>query len=247
MENIRLTMAYIDYGVIVKKNGKIITDPKGGLFQNYTNLKCTEQYLYDINYDENDEPAIAEPRLNPEYIDETIVTYREYNWEDGTLSDKIKEYSFGHNEMGVIGDEHFLIGFYKQDFSITIDKIMVQEDYSDTMWWDWFREHKKPLIIKLDNVPEVSDIVISSVNKDLDYLDKFFAKFTYKDDEYEVLFGYGVDPNPKYCYGKQSYFYDRKRRYDHEGRIIHQFPGRIIKKQDRKTLKIVKEWYEKGI
>ena len=241
-------MAYVDYGVVVKKNGKIITDPKGGLFQNYTNLKCTDPYFLEVK--KRNEYGVAiewEEVENPDYVDETIVTYREYDWDEGTLSDKIVEYSFGHNEMGVIGDEHFLIGFYKQDFSIAIDKIMVQEDYSDIMWWDWFREHKKPLIIKLDNVPEVSDIVISSVNRDLDYLEKFFAKFTYKNDEYEVLFGYGVDPNPKYCYGKQSYFYDRKRRYDHEGRMIHQFPGRIIKKQDRKTLKIVKEWYEKGI
>ena len=33
----------------------------------------------------------------------------------------------------------------------------------------------------------------------------YLARFYYKDDLYEVLFGYGIDPSPKYLYGKKSY------------------------------------------
>lgn len=32
-------MAMLDYGAVVKKNGRIISDTKGGLFQNFSTLK----------------------------------------------------------------------------------------------------------------------------------------------------------------------------------------------------------------
>lgn len=218
-------MSIVDYGAVVKKNGKIITDPKGDLFQNYSNLKY-------------------------EPIDETIITYKRYDLDTCKLSDEIESYSMGGNMMALIGDEQFLIGFYKQDFTLALNKVMIQYSDAYTTMWEWFDKHKKPFVIKLDNIPELSDIVISLVNRNLDYLDKFFAKFTYKGDKYEVLFGYGVDPNPKYLYGKQSYFYHHKERYYYNGLYsepVHTFPGRVINKEDRRSLNIIKKWYEASI
>lgn len=242
-------MSMIDYGAVVKKNGKIITDPKGELFQNYTNLKYTEQYLYNIYYDENDEPAIVEPGLNPDYIDETLVKRKVFNTETFEFTDEVEDYSMANN-MALVGDEQFLIGFYKQSLEIAVDKILIEDQNIVPLVWKWFYEHKKPLVIKLDNIPELSDIVINMVNRNLDHLESFFAKFTYKGDKYEVLFGYGIDPKPIFLYGKQSYLYHYKERYYYNGyyfESVHRFPGRVINKEDRRSLNIIKKWYEAGI
>lgn len=85
-------MAMLDYGAVVKKNGKIISDPNE-LFQNFTNLK----------YETDDDCNIV--------IDETIIQEI-----DGD------ERSMAGNYFALIGDEEMMIGFYKTWFKIAVDK-----------------------------------------------------------------------------------------------------------------------------
>lgn len=86
-------MAMVDYGVVVKKNGKIISDPKGGLFQNFTNL--------EIEYNEDGEI---------EY-DETLFHYPD-----------MSTGSAGGQFMALLGDDEFMFGFYKTYLHLIIDR-----------------------------------------------------------------------------------------------------------------------------
>lgn len=190
-------MAFIDYGAVVKKNGKIITDPKGDLFQNYSTLR----------YEKDDDCNVI--------TDESIVTWNnthyDYHWEDGICTksnprDESEQYPMCGNNFAVIGDESALIGFYKCGFKIALDKVIDdrESNKSENKFYyigDYFNSYKRKF--KLDSsifrqfkVKRLDDRSDAAV---------YLARFYYKDDLYEVLFGYGIDPNPKYLYGRKSY------------------------------------------
>ena len=179
-------MAMMDYGAVVKKNGKIISDVKGDLFQNFTNLKYVyqEEYPYDI------------------LVDETIVSGKD--WKGNSIS-----YSMAGDNFALIGDEHFLIGFYKTTFTIAIDKVVVDLPFSV---YDWFDEHVKPITFKINN--EIS-VKVSLVQKEhTEYggsMQVFLAQFEYKNDNYEVLFGYGIDPSLIFTFTDKNYYHHKRK------------------------------------
>ena len=86
-------MAVIDYGVVVKKNGVIISDPDK-LFQNYTNL----------NIEYNEETGEVE-------FDETLFHYPD-----------MRTGSAGSQFTALIGDDAFMFGFYKTYLNLIIDR-----------------------------------------------------------------------------------------------------------------------------
>ncbi len=205
----------MDYGAVVKKNGRIISDIKGGLFQNFSNLK----YEYD-----------GEGKPN---IDETIVQGE--GWDGKPIT-----FSMAGNYFALVGDEHFLIGFYKLGFNIAIDKQVV-DNIPDT---DWFDEHVKPLKFTINN--EI-DIVISLAQKeriDYGYMSVYLAKFTYKGDNYEVLFGYGVDPSLLFTFTDRNYYHHKRKDYWHK---IGNRYVRTGKWKYRKGLKFIRKWTWDGL
>ena len=210
-------MAMMDYGAVVKKNGKIISDHKGGLFQNFSNLK----HKCD---DEGDTT-----------IDETIVQGKDWDGNPTT-------FSMAGNYFALVGDEHFLIGFYKLGFNIAIDKKVVDNIPAT---WDWFEEHVKPLKFTINN--EI-DVVISLVQKEnIDYscrMNVYLAKFTYKCDNYEVLFGYGIDPSLLFTFTDRNYYHHKRKDYWHK---IGNHYIRTGRWKYRKGLKFIRKWTWDGL
>ena len=186
-------MAMMDYGAIVKKNGKIISDPKGSLFQNFSTLCGGELYeeYQDILFEGDKKPTHT--LIKHEYVGDESV--REYG--DG---DKI---SVIHNYMAVVGDGNYLIATYKYFITIFDNKEAIaswyfgQDDqYYENMW------HTKRKIVKYIETPFGSVKV-----KEWSKRDCGTAVFNYKGDRYEILFGYGIDPSPRYIFSKGIYKY----------------------------------------
>jgi len=206
-------MAMSDYGAMVKKNGIIITQKHGGLFQNYTDLKYVCEYDTITNPDGTWE--LKECDTN---VDETLVQryafrveYDEKTEEYITINEGIhpEKFSMAGNYMAVIGDKDFMIGFYKDGFTLVYDGItanieeVAKQHGFDESTYEWFSAHKKPKVYHLD---KIGDLVVKRVtNKTNDNV--YLAKFEYKGDKYEVLYGYGVDPDWNFmCDTKRSYW-----------------------------------------
>jgi len=206
-------MAMADYGAVVKKNGVIITKKKGGLFQNYTDLK------YVCEYDKIDNPdGTWELKEKDTNVDETMVQRYSFRTE---CDEKTGEYktivegihpekvSMAGSYMALIGDKDFMIGFYKEGFMLVYDGIMANvEEVAkkhgvDVDTYDWFDTHKKPKVYNLDRIGKF--VVKRITNKTDDNV--YLAKFEYKGNKYEVLYGYGVDPSIDFmCDPKRSYW-----------------------------------------
>lgn len=94
-------MAMMDYGVVVKKNGKIISDPNGGLFQNFTSLKIEYSETGAIEYDET-------------LFHDTDMT----TWSGSVF-------------MALIGDSEVMFGFYKTFLTVIIDREYFDTIYNE--------------------------------------------------------------------------------------------------------------------
>lgn len=211
----------IDYGAIVKKNGVIISDPNGGLFQNFTKLK------YEIRKEEPYDTI----------VDETVVRCEpteKDNW-------KPFNYSFGGNYFAVIGDAQLMIGFYKCSVDIAVDKLHYH--YPDIDWISFDSQYKcthyyRPKYISVNKGDKVlTTIKISRIDEESQV---FLATFVYNGDKYEVLYGYGVDPSLRYTFGKGNHYYAPKRKnYFH----FHRKGNYNL----RKALKRIRYWYFTGL
>lgn len=218
-------MAFLDYGAVVKKNGKIITDPLGGLFQNYSQFKyesnddgavntdsiVTFKYTSSLKYDENNQLVDVEPY------------------------DEEQQQSLCGNYMAVIGDSECAIAFYKTHCCIALNKVVDNRPVNqgiNRMYYgiEGNYDTKKPLKIDCKLVRQFK-VKRFSRNTDSIYL----ARFYYKDDVYEVLYGYGIDPNPYYLYGKGSYYYGT---YNWNIRRKSAF-----KRKNKNLLKKIEYWY----
>ena len=205
-------MAMRDYGAMVKKNGVIITKKNGGLFQNYTDLK------YVCEFDEINNPdGTCELKEKDTNIDETLVqrySFKAGYDENGKYRSVVEglhpeKISMAGNYMALIGDKDFMIGFYKDSYVLVYDGIMAnveevaKQHGEDESTYNWFNTHKKQKVYHLD---KVGDFVVKRITKRTDD-NVFLAKFEYKGDKYEVLYGYGVDPDWDFmCDPKRSYW-----------------------------------------
>lgn len=168
-------MAMIDYGALVKKNGKI--QEFVDLFNNYSTVDedKSDRIVYD-NHSEN----------------------------------------VAHNYMAVVGDEDYLIATYKAGISVFNDErficghvIGVDDDF-DTGKYKLVKVLDAPFgKIKIRRLPPHLYVAIAS--------------FRYKDDNYEILFGSGVD-NPKFLFSKHAKSY-----------------------YDAKTLRRIRRWVKQGL
>lgn len=221
-------MAMLDYGAVVKKNGKIISTK---MFENFSSLKYEEKEII-----KTDEDGIEYPNFET-LVDETIVQ---------TLDGDEK--SMAGNYFALIGDKDMLIGFYKDWFTLAIDKKVID----NTDYFTWVSsEHKRDFV---KEYPVLGKINIKRLDKRIDYCNVLVASFTYKSDKYEVMFGYGVDVNVNYAFSNRNYFAPRKP--DRKSlKNSHHFWGgyddwnRSKSKQHkyRRILRHMREWYKKGL
>lgn len=250
-------MAMIDYGSICKKNGKIV---QTNLFQNFSSLKYNIKYKEDENGEYITNPETGELIKTDDSIDETIikVKYKIHEKDengfyiiddDHVIGEEIVEQSMAGNFFTVIGDEKCLIGFYKNFFQIAYNKIIEEFKYDPRDWfWGEYgikhSSHKKPLIL---DIPIIGRMKISLLNKNYDGV--FRAEFDLYGDHYDILYGYGLDINPRYIYGKGRYKYcatfGPSRIYDFSKDCY--IPANIMLKKNavlRGLRKSLLKWYE---
>lgn len=217
-------MAMLDYGAVVKKNGKIISDPNK-MFQNFTNLK------YETDDDCNT------------VIDETVIECINYG------TDKIEKRSMAGNYFALIGDEEMMIGFYKTWFKIAVDKKEVNMGEYFCKWQS--EDIKRDFVYEY---PKLGKLTIKKIDKRPKYCNVYIASFSYKGDNYSVMFGYGVDPSIKYTFGPKNYYAPQKPDKSKLKRAHKYWIGyqdwnysKSKCKKYRRTLNRMREWYKKGL
>ena len=169
-------MAMVDYGALVKKNGKLITDPNGGLFQNYSTLS----YGTEVEIKNKNGEVVG-------WKQEGDESERLFDVYDGEPQFK----SVIGNYMAVIGDEEYLFAFYKDCWGFFDSQKRV------SVGWMGHREH----VVYKVKLP-CTTVVIKCLDSTYFRQRIGTAHFIYKNDIYDVLFGYGIDPRPKFLFGK---------------------------------------------
>lgn len=191
-------MAMIDYGAVVKKNGKLL--PYNNHFNNYSTLSggvLHEEYE-DILFEGDDEPTHT-------------LTVHEYVGDESvrTSFDGEKRSVIG-NYMAVVGDEDYLIGTYKNGL-VVFDNEKYIADYmigQDDTWWDP-KDDMNPFYIQHRKIVKYLDTPFGTIKIKRLSPSEFVgvASFRYKDDNYEILFGYGVDCKEFiFSKGAENYF-----------------------------------------
>lgn len=225
-------MAMLDYGAVVKKNGKIISTK---MFENFSNLKYEKKEV--IKTTEDGEEYTSYETV----VDETLIQTTDY---DGKPTTK----SMAGNYFALIGDADMLIGFYKTWFALAIDKKQVDNsDYSD---WA-YSEIKRDFVREY---PVLGKLITKRLDKRVNSCNVFVATFTYKGDKYEVMYGYGVDTDRNYIFGDRNYYAPQKPdksklKGAHKYWIGYDDWNMSKSKQhkDRRILRRMREWYKKGL
>ena len=169
-------MALIDYGALVKKNGILL--PHTSVFNNYSTLNCGE--LVEVSSDEDSD-------MGCEYAeDESIREFPKspYDYDYNSKCSVINNY------LAVVGDNKFLVATYKTGLSL-FDSEKYLSGYC-------LEDCKFAKVIKND----YADIKIKKLGNDFVGI----ASFRYNDDNYEILFGYGVD-NPNFLMSNKAVGY----------------------------------------
>ena len=218
-------MAFLDYGAVVKKNGKIITNPFGDLFQNYSSF----------TYESNDNWETIKDDSVVTFKHTSSLKYEDNHFIDVDPYDEEEQTSLCGNYFAVIGDPECAIAFYKTYCSIALNKIVdnrpVNQGINRTYYGiEGNYDTKKPLKIDCKLVRQFK---VKRFSPNTDY-NIYLARFYYKDDVYEVLYGYGIDPNPYNLYGKGSYYYGTYN-WDTRRKQIH--------KKNKNLLKKIEYWY----
>lgn len=228
-------MAMIDYGAVVKKNGKIISDPKE-LFQNFTNLKYEKKEVMKTTEDG------VEYTDFETVVDETVIQTIDYDGE-------IRERSMAGNYFALIGDEEMMIGFYKTWFKIAVDKKEVSIGEYFCKWQS--EDLKRDFVYEY---PKLGKLTIKKIDKRPKYCNVYIASFSYKGDSYSVMFGYGVDPSIDYTFGSRNYYAPQKPDKSKLKRAHKYWIGyqdwnysKSKCRKYRRTLNRMREWYKKGL
>lgn len=166
-------MSFIDYGSVVKKNGKII---QKNFFMNmkesvgFTINKIKRSYKSSCNcYDYESDRYIKTPTHEDYYI------------------------KINNNQFSYFGDKDFLVCVYKNIVRI-IDNGRIIFEFSDLD--DWFGYTTN--LHKFHKIYTIKGVKLDI--KRLFNNNRYRLRFWYKGDLYECLFGYGVDVNKNLWY-----------------------------------------------
>lgn len=197
-------MAMIDYGAILKKNGKIVN--RDEFFMDMETAVGWTDYPH-VKYEDCDcldEDGRSDcwncPRANREYEASNSYYWLVSDCRDIVPNSKHME----GNWFAYAGDTELVVGFYKQ---------MVMTWYKGEQkvhWLRWDYAGKYSIYIEVGGTK--LHFKALSKNKDV-----YYGRFYYKGDLYEVVFGYGIDPTQStwnrvkktYCDKKTIKFVDK--------------------------------------
>lgn len=180
-------MAMMDYGAIVKKNGKVL--PSKGLFNNYSTLDggIDHEVYEDITV-----PGVSEPVQSLVKIE----TIGDESARIGALDENEKR-SVIHNFMAVVGDKDFLVATYKEYLAVFDSEKRIAEATARKYDVIDFYRVKTYMVQHLDT--PFGPIKIKTLDPEACAI----ASFWYKEDYYEILFGYGID-KPSFMFSKDA-------------------------------------------
>lgn len=164
-------MAFLDYGAILKVNGKI-KNLNQSLF-----MEMKEAVGFEIK----------------------SIPYQ-YEW-DGKIHDS--EHHIEGNYFVYFGDEEVLFCVYKNVLQVVVNKQVVHH-----VAFSYEQEYKQVLVDQFENTPVIRVKRICGS-------DKLHLKVQYKGNNYEVIYGYGID-NRIYSYNQAKkkqrgyYSYEKK-------------------------------------
>ena len=211
-------MAMIDYGAVVKINGKIVNEnqffmdmqqavgwidhPK----KRYPDCDC----LDDKGYSECFEcpRRKTEHQSHPE-LGEWDATIGDCRGNEIPIQDKLDRNFFAY-----VGDEDFTIAFYKTSAVITNKNKTLyarlwygfySKDLGDTDVTAICRKMVRRFDIKIGD--ETIHLKIKRIGEGES---KFYMRFIYKHNIYEIIYGYGIDPN-KEVWNEVKHIYSTKK------------------------------------
>ena len=200
-------MAMIDYGAILKKNGKIVNrdeffmDMEAAVgWTDYPHIKYEDCDFFD---EDGHSDCYNCPRAHYTHYSEPELG----EW-DAYKSDcrgvKPDSNHMEGNWFAYAGDTELVVGFYKH------------------MVMTWYKGEQKIHWLRLDYAGKYSIYIeIGGIKLHFKALSKkkdvYYGRFHYKGDLYEVVFGYGIDPTQStwnrvkktYCDKKTIKFVDR--------------------------------------
>ena len=211
-------MAMIDYGAVVKINGKIVNENQffmemeqavGWIDQprkRYHDCDC----LDDKGYSDCGECSRrkTEHHSHPT-LGEWDTTISDCQGNDIYIKDKLDRNFFAY-----VGDEDFTIAFYKTSAVITNKNKTLyarlwygfySEDLGDTDETAICRKMVRRFEIKTAN-----EIVCLKIKRIGEGESKFYMRFIYKHNVYEIIYGYGIDPN-KEVWNEVKHIYSTKK------------------------------------
>lgn len=195
-------MAMIDYGAILKKNGKI--QNRNEFFMDMeTAVGWTDSpHIKYEDCDCIDENGYSDcqncPRAN--FIEDSDWK----SFDSDCRNNHINSNHMEGNWFAYAGDTEFVVGFYKH-------QIMTwYKGEQKIHWLRWDYNNKYSIYLEVGG----TKMKFKALSK---YKDVYYGRFHYKGDLYEVVFGYGVDPNQKtwsrvkyeYCDKKTIKFVDK--------------------------------------
>lgn len=174
-------MAMIDYGSVVKKNGKIIQKESFMDMEEAVGFIIEElPYFYESSQWEGE---------NGEYLEEHMRNKRKMYKEN---------FRINGNFFSYIGDEELLVCIYK-----TKVVVISNGEIKELFWYGTensnsgkeysLRDRKFTRKFKVNGVDFTIRRLFEGDNK-------FILRFSYKNDLYECVYGYGVDVNKKIWY-----------------------------------------------
>jgi hypothetical protein len=175
-------MAMIDYGAILKKNGKIVN--RDEFFMDMETAVGWTDYPH-VKYEDCDcinEDGYSDcencPRANREYQAKANYYWLVSDCRDIVPNSKHME----GNWFAYAGDTELVVGFYKQ------------------MVMTWYKGEQKIHWLRWDYAGKYSiNIEVGGTKLHFKALSEkknaYYGRFYYKGDLYEVVFGYGIDPD----------------------------------------------------
>lgn len=199
-------MAMIDYGAVLKKNGKIVN--RDEFFMDMETAVGWTDYqkirYSDCNYIIGGYSDCGNcPRAN--YIHFSDFELGEWDsFVSDCRSNKLSSNHISGNYFAYAGDTDFVAGFYKQCV------LLWHKGEQKAYWLNWDFSKKFSIHLEVGGIK----LHFKSITE---HKNAYYGRFYYKGDLYEVVFGYGIDPTQStwnrvkknYCDKKTIRFVDK--------------------------------------
>ena len=199
-------MAMIDYGAILKKNGKIVNRDKF-----FMDMEAAVGWTDNPHIKYEDCSCIEGGYSNCEncsrahFVHYSSPGLGEWDSYDSDChGNKPNRNSIGGNWFAYVGDTNFVVGFYKH-------QVMTWHNGEQKIHWlRWDYGNRYSIYIEVGGAKLHFKALSNSKSV-------YYGHFHYNGDYYEVVFGYGIDPNQRiwnrvkktYCDKKTIKFVDR--------------------------------------